>query len=75
MTNLHDSQDRLAAAKIHDSLSAPTPRAVMVTVVVPDERWEVAFREGGDVEVEVFVSRHGVGPASSFDELFHRFSD
>lgn len=75
MKNLCDFLDRLVSAKIHHTLSAPTPRAVLVTVVVPGERWEIEFRESGEVEVEVFVSRRGVEPASSIDELFQRFSD
>lgn len=75
MTNFCDFLDRLTAAKIHHTLSAPTPRAILVTIAVPGERWEVEFRESGEVEVEVFVSRHGVEPASTLDELFRRFSD
>jgi hypothetical protein len=75
MTPLLDFLDRLWAASIYFTLSAPTPRAVLVSVVVPGERWEIEFRENGDVGVEVFVSRAGAEPGHTIEELFRRFGD
>ena len=71
MTPLLDFLDRLWAASIYFTLSAPTPRAV----VVPGERWEIEFRESGDVAVEVFASRGGPEPGHTIEELFRRFGD
>ena len=69
----------LDAAKIHHTLSAPTASppngAIMVQVTVPGEYWEVEFHEGGEIGVEVFVSRNGVQGKEALEELFDRFSD
>ncbi len=71
LSSLLDFIARLEAAGIYYTLSAPTERAIMVTVAVPGERWEIEFREDSEVEVEVFRSQ-GVQEATSaqLDDLF-----
>lgn len=72
---LLDFLEKLEAAHIYYRLSATTPRAIMVNIDVPGERWEVEFREDGAVEVEVFVSRGDIEGREAIEELFRRFSD
>ncbi len=76
-TALLDFLQRLETLSIHYDLSAPTleARAVMVTVNVPGERWEIEFFEDGEIRAEPFVSRRGVEGPELLDELFERFSD
>ena len=68
---------RLQCDNIHFTLSAPTlvSMAIMVTVAVPGEIWEVEFHEDGNVGVEVFVSRNGVEGEDALEELFRRHTD
>jgi len=40
-------------------LSIARPEALMVSVAVPGERWEIEFFDDGHVELERFIS-HGV---------------
>jgi len=47
----------------------------MVEVTVPGERWEIEFREDGEIGVEVFASKGRIQGAESLEELFRRFSD
>lgn len=74
---LFDLLQRLEAASIYYGLGAPTLgcRAIMVSVTVPGERWEVEFSEDGTVQTEVFVSRRGVEAETTLEELFERFSN
>ena len=75
MTRLIDFLAKLDAHSIFYSLSAPTQRAIMVTVVVPGERWEVEFFEDHNVAVEAFRSSGAISGPEKLDELFERFSD
>jgi hypothetical protein len=72
---LLDFVERLQRAKLHHEFSAPTERAVMVSVRVPGEYWEIEFHEDGDVGVEVFRSVNGVEGKERLDDLFMRHGD
>ena len=62
--------DRLDAADIHYSLQSVRENAVLVSVSIPGQRWEVEFMADGDVEVEVFKSDGDIQDFDAVDELF-----
>lgn len=64
--------DRLDEADIHYSLSSVREAAVMVSVSIPGERWEVEFMADGEIEVEIFHTDGEIYDESMFDELFER---
>jgi hypothetical protein len=64
--------DRLDEADIHYSLSSLREAAVMVSVSIPGERWEVEFMSDGEIEVEIFSTDGEIYDESMFDELFER---
>lgn len=49
--------------------------AMMVTVAVPGERWEVEFLSDGSVEIEKFTSNGDIATEEALDELFARYSE
>jgi hypothetical protein len=49
--------NHLEQEKIHYSLAHHRDEAVIVTVTVPGERWEIEFLRDGSVDVEKFVSQ------------------
>jgi hypothetical protein len=61
---------RLEESHLHYAIGHARDEAIMVTVAVPGERWEVEFLVDGSVEVERFVSTGVLGDAGSLDELF-----
>jgi hypothetical protein len=61
---------RLEDNHIHYTLGRARDEAIMVTVAVPGERWEVEFLLDGSVDVERFVSTGVLGDANTLDELF-----
>lgn len=65
---------RLRASHLHFSLDIARDDAVMVTVIVPGERWEVEFLQDGQVDVERFTSDGTILDRSALEELF-RFAD
>jgi len=65
----------LDAASIHYELSTIRPDALMVSVAVPGERWEIEFVESSSVVIEVFRSDGNVYDQSKLAELFQRFTD
>ena len=67
--------DRLDEADIHYSLSSVREAAVMVSVSISGERWEVEFMADGEVEVEIFHTDGEIYDESMFDELFERNED
>ena len=67
--------DRLDDADIHYSLSSLREAAVLVSVVIEDERWEVEFMSDGEVEVEIFTTDGEIHDESMLDELFERDND
>lgn len=49
--------------------------AIMMTVAVPGERWEVEFLSDGSVEVEKFISNGEIAGEEALSELFTRYSE
>ncbi|NOK57839.1 MAG: hypothetical protein GFH27_549287n143 [Chloroflexi bacterium AL-W] len=49
--------------------------AIMISVTVPDERWEVEFFEDGLIEVERFISTGTMENEDMIERLFIRFGD
>lgn len=49
--------------------------AIMVTVAVPGERWEVEFLRDGSVEVEKFISNGDIAGEEALNEFFSRHTD
>lgn len=49
--------------------------AIMVTVALPGERWEVEFLSDGSVEIEKFISNGEVAEEEALSELFARYSE
>ncbi|MDY6868776.1 MAG: hypothetical protein SVT56_12905 [Chloroflexota bacterium] len=67
--------DTLEQGKISYTLARYREEALMVSVVVPGERWEVEFLEDGSVEVERFISDGDIYGAEALDELFAKYAD
>lgn len=72
---LLDFLAELNKRSIFFTLAQIRPEAIMVTVVVPGERWEVEFFADGAVEVEVFRSVQGVQSEEELERLFRDHSD
>jgi hypothetical protein len=64
----------LESASIHYQLASVRPEALMVSIAVPGERWEVEFLVSGTVEVEVFTSDGAMHGEERLAELVERFS-
>jgi hypothetical protein len=67
--------ERLRDSSIHFSARIFRKGAVMVSISVPGERWEVEFLDDGSVEVERFVTTGKIQDEDALAELFARFSD
>jgi hypothetical protein len=67
--------NRLDREAISYSLAHHRDKAVMVTVVVPGERWEIEFFSDGSVDVEKFVSHGDIVGEEALSQLFDRFSE
>ena len=65
--------DQLEQAKIWYRLEHVRD-AVMVSLAVPGERWEVEFFEDGSVEVERFTSSGAIEDETALNELFSKHS-
>jgi hypothetical protein len=68
---------RLKEAKITHRLGQCRDDAVMITIDVPGERWEVEFVDYDDevhVEVERFRSNGKIDDESALEELFAKHS-
>ncbi|OCR02124.1 hypothetical protein BCD67_22820 [Oscillatoriales cyanobacterium USR001] len=57
------------------TLTHQRDEAIMVTVAVPGERWEVEFLSDGSAEVEKFISNGGITGEESLKELLSRYSE
>ncbi|MFB2969008.1 hypothetical protein ACE1CD_08545 [Aerosakkonema sp. BLCC-F183] len=66
--------NKLEQEKVSYTLAHHRDEAIMVTVAVPGERWEVEFLNDGSVEVEKFVSNGEIGGEEALGELFSFFS-
>jgi hypothetical protein len=49
--------------------------AIMVSVAVPGERWEIEFLGDGSVEVERFTSQGEIYGEEALSELFTRYAE
>lgn len=67
--------DNLEQANISYTLARNRDEAIMITVVVPGEHWEVEFLTDGSVEVEKFTSDGEIYGEEAFDELLARHTD
>jgi predicted ester cyclase len=61
----------LQKRKIHYQLGSFRDDALMVRVDVPNQRWEVEFLVGGEIEVEIFDKSSGVTNIS-LEELLRK---
>jgi hypothetical protein len=68
-----DFLQSLDQAKLHYTLDSVRHEALMVTVVVPGQHWEVEFMSDGSVQVERFVSDGTIDDETSLAELFRDF--
>lgn len=62
----------LESTRISYTLGHIRTEAILVSVAVPGERWEVEFLEDGSVDVERFVSTGCLGDDSALADLFER---
>ncbi len=67
--------NKLEQEKVSYTLAHHRDEAIMVTVAVPGERWEVEFLNDGSVEVEKFISNGEMGGEEVLGELFSRYSE
>lgn len=74
LNNLIQFLNKLEASKIYYNLSKIRD-SILVSVVVPGERWEIEFMVNGDIEIEKFVSNGEIHDKLLLDELFKKFSD
>ena len=65
----------LEQQKIFYTLAHHRDQAIMITVAVPGERWEIEFLSDGSVEVEKFISNGEIAGEESLNELFARYSE
>ena len=75
LSNLTKLLDRLDGADLHYALSSVREKAVMVSVTIPGEHWEIEFMANGEVEVEVFKSDGEIHDDSMIDELLRRHAE
>lgn len=67
--------DKLEQAKISYTVSRHRDEALMVTVAVPGQRWEIEFLRDGSVEVERFASDGEIYGEEALEALLAEFSD
>jgi len=70
LTEIPEFIQKLEAHRLYYSLTSSRKDAIMVTVAVPGEIWEIEFIEDGTVDVERFKSAGSIGDRSMFPELF-----
>lgn len=69
---LLDFLSELETRKIAYSLDHIRDEAVMVSVAVPGERWEIEFLDDGSVDIERFVSTGTLCDQRALADLFAR---
>ena len=67
--------DKLEQSGIHYTLTHTREDALMVSVAVPGERWEIEFLNDGSVEIERFISNGVIDSEDRLGELFARYAD
>ena len=60
MNKLLTFLNNLEKRNIHYNLEHNRDDFIMVSVAVPEERWEVEFSEDGKIEIEIFKNSTGV---------------
>lgn len=78
MQKLFDFLNRLDEATISYTLEHQCEDTLLVSVNIPDERWEIEFYADGSVEVEVFYSNaeeDGFEGEEALERLFEDFDD
>lgn len=63
----------LEQQRISYTLAHHRDEAIMVTVAVPGERWEVEFLSNGAVDVEKFISNGEIAGEEALSELFAQY--
>lgn len=61
---------KLDSKNIHYTLASYRKNALMVTVAVPGERWEIEYMDDGTVQIERFRSDGNIGGRDQLDELW-----
>ena len=74
-TKMMNFLDRLEGCGIAYTLTRAREEALMVSVTVPGERWEVEFLCDGSVEVERFRSKGEIEDEATLGELFTRYTE
>lgn len=64
--------NQLEQKKINYQIAHHREEAVMITVSIVGERWEIEFLDNGDIEVEKFISNGEIEGEESLKELFER---
>jgi hypothetical protein len=62
--------NKLEQEKISYSLAHHRDEAMLVSIAIPGERWEVEFLSDGSVEVEKFISHGEIAGEEALGELF-----
>ena len=65
----------LEQQEIAYTLAHHRDEAIMVTVAVPGERWEIEFLSDGSVEIEKFISNGEIAGEEALNELFARYKE
>jgi hypothetical protein len=65
----------LESGKIRYSLHHHRENAIMITVAVPGERWEIEFLDDGSIEIERFISNGEIFGEKALGELLEKYSD
>lgn len=66
---------QLEHQNIHYTLAHHRDEAIMVSVAIPGERWEIEFFNNGAVEVERFISRGNLVGKEVLSELFAAYAE
>jgi mRNA degradation ribonuclease J1/J2 len=61
---------QLEKNKIHYTLTHHRDKVIMVTVVIPGQRWEIEFFENGLVELEKFKTSNDIEEVSFLSQIF-----
>ncbi len=65
----------LEQQKIVYTLAHHRDEAIMVSVAVPGERWEIEFLNDGSIEIEKFISNGEIVGEEALKDLFDRYSE